>query len=178
MPTEATLDREEAIRGVFERHGIDAFYVASTGYLARAVFAVADPAAAVLYMQGSMGLAPAIGLGIALSTDADVVVLNGDASLLMALGTTHTARDYAPANFFHYVLDNGCHESVGGQLCAALEPGYPGVTAILKVARGGKPPRVGIAPPDNSERMRAALTRRRVADATDPAARWREVGGG
>jgi len=142
---------------VLDRHGPNAIYVASTGYVSRAVYAIARPGVSVLYMQGSMGLAPAIGLGIALNTNRPVVVLNGDASLLMALGSTHTIRDHAPPNFFHYVLDNGCHESVGGQPCAHLEPAYPGVTEIMKVERGGKPPRVGISPPENGRLIRNAL---------------------
>ena len=131
--------RNEAIQEILERHGPDAVYVASTGYVSRAVAAVGGGDYHVLFMQGSMGLAPAIGLGIALYTDRPVVVINGDASLLMALGSTHTIRDRAPANFFHYVLDNGCHESVGAQPSAALERRYPGVTEILKVDLGGKP---------------------------------------
>ena len=152
-----TRTREEAIGAVLDRHGPDAIYVASTGYLSRAVYQVAGPDANVFYMQGSMGLAPAIGLGIALSTDRPVVVLNGDASLLMALGSTHTVRDHAPPNFFHYVLDNGCHESVGGQPCARLESSYVGVTEVIKVERGAKPPRVGISPPENTRLIRGAL---------------------
>jgi phosphonopyruvate decarboxylase len=150
-------DRDEAIRAILERHGPDAVYVASTGYTSRAVYAEAQDRYHVFYMQGSMGLAPAIGLGIALRTSCDVVVINGDASLLMSLGTTHTLRECALANFFHYVLDNGCHESVGGQPCARLEPNYPGVTEIIKTARGGKPPRVGSPPAENARRLRQAL---------------------
>src|SRR5205085_9104200 len=98
--------RDVAIREILERHGTDAVYVASTGYVSRAVHAEACPGHTVLYMQGSMGLAPAIGLGIAIASDRPVVVINGDASLLMALGSTHTIRDHAPETFSHYVLDN------------------------------------------------------------------------
>ena len=104
-----------------------------------------------------MGLAPAIGLGIALHTERPVVVVNGDASLLMALGSTHTIRDHAPPNLYHYVLDNGCHESVGAQPAARLEPTYPGVTEIIKVELGGKPPRVPVPPEENTRAIRAAL---------------------
>jgi phosphonopyruvate decarboxylase len=149
--------RAEAIRSILDRHGRSALYVASTGYVSRAVNAVAGDDYDVFYMQGSMGLAPAIGLGIALHTSRDVVVVNGDGSLLMGLGSTHTIRDHGPANLFHYVLDNGCHESVGGQPCAPLEAAYPGVTAIIRISRDGKPPRVGISPADNTRRVRAAL---------------------
>ena len=58
--------RDDAIREILERHGPDAVYIASTGYVSRAVHAEAGPEHTVLYMQGSMGLAPAIGLGMAL----------------------------------------------------------------------------------------------------------------
>jgi phosphonopyruvate decarboxylase len=150
--------RDDAIREILERHGPGAVYVASTGYVSRAVAAVAGDRYHVFAMQGSMGLAPAIGLGIALHTDRAVVVINGDASLLMALGSTHTARDYAPANFFHYVLDNGCHESVGAQPCAHLESSYPGVTEIVKVDRGSKPPRVAAEPAENTHAIRRLLS--------------------
>jgi phosphonopyruvate decarboxylase len=142
---------------VLEKHGPDAIFIASTGYLSRAVYEIAGSDYHVFYMQGSMGLAPAIGLGIALSTPRPVVVLNGDASLLMALGSTHTIRDYAPSNFFHYVFDNGCHESVGGQPCAHLEPSYPGVTEIIQVERAGKPPRVAIPTSENTRLVREVL---------------------
>lgn len=150
--------RADAIREILERHGTDAVYVASTGYISRAVHGCAGEDHVVFYMQGSMGLAPAIGLGMALNADATVVVISGDGALLMSLGTTHTIRDRAPASFFHYVLDNGCHESVGGQPCAALEASYPGVTRIIPISRDGKAPRVGISPPDNTRRVRDALS--------------------
>jgi phosphonopyruvate decarboxylase len=148
--------RAEAIRSILDRHSQDAVYVAATGFTSRAVYQEAD-GYCVFYMQGSMGLAPAIGLGIALHTDRDVVVINGDGSLLMSLGTTHTIRDHGPSNLFHYVLDNGCHESVGGQPCAGLEKSYPGVTEIIPVPRSGAPSRVGIQPLDNTRSIRQAL---------------------
>lgn len=151
--------RGDAIREILDRHGPEAVYVASTGYLCRAVYELAADDYTVLYMQGSMGLAPAIGLGMALSTSRDVAVINGDGALLLSLGTTHTIRDHAPQNFFHYVLDNGCHESVGGQPTAPLEHDYPGVTEIVKISRDGKAPRVGVAPEQNSDQVRRFLAK-------------------
>ena len=149
--------REQAIREIIRRHGRTAVYVASTGYVSRSVCEVTGDEYEVFYMQGSMGLAPTIGLGISLNTIRPVVVINGDGSLLMALGATHTLRDRAPESFFHYVLDNGCHESVGGQPVAPLESSYPGVTEIIKVARGFKPPRVSVQPEQNARRIREFL---------------------
>lgn len=149
--------RSDAIRTILDRHGADAVYVASTGYVSRAVAELAGPEHTVFYMQGSMGLAPAIGLGMALSSERQVVVVNGDASLLMALGTTHTIRDRGPANLFHYVLDNGAHESVGAQPCAPLESSYPGVAEIFKIGLEGKPPRVPVDPAENTAGVRKLL---------------------
>ena len=149
--------RAQAIRGILDHHGRKALYVASTGFVSRAVFAETGEDYDVFFMQGSMGLAPAIGLGMALNTPLDVVVINGDGSLLMSMGTTHTLRDKGPANLYHYVLDNGCHESVGGQPCAALEKSYPGVTEIIKISKDGRPPRVGMTPEENSQRVRRAI---------------------
>jgi phosphonopyruvate decarboxylase len=159
--------RHEAIRVVLDRHGPQAVYVASTGFVSRAVAAVAGDDYRVFYMQGSMGLAPAIGLGMAMNVPRDVVVINGDASLLMSLGTTHTIRDRGLPNLFHYVLDNGCHESVGGQPCAPLEAAYPGVTEVVKITRDGRPPRVPVGPIINTELIRDALTGRESAFGPD-----------
>ena len=154
--------RSDVIDEILERHGTSAVYIAATGFTSRAVYERASTDHTVFYMQGSMGLAPAIGLGIAVSRAVDVVVINGDGSLLMSLGTTHTIRDAAPPNLYHYVLDNGCHESVGGQPTAPLEAAYPGVTEIFAVERGGKPPRVGVEPPANTNAV-AAFVRNAAA---------------
>lgn len=151
------LPRADAIRQVFEAHGRDAVYVASTGYISRAVYELYPEWPNVLYMQGSMGLAPAIGLGIAVNTKKTVAVLSGDAALLMHLGITHTLRDHAPPNLLVYVLDNGCHESVGAQPSAALEAAYPGVHRILRISRDGEPPRVGVGCERNRDDVMAAL---------------------
>ena len=75
----------------------------------------------------------------------------------MSLGTTHTIRTRAPNHFFHYVLDNECHESVGGQACAPLERAYPGVTEVIEIDREGPRPRVEIAPPANTQLIRGRL---------------------
>ena len=135
------LSRNEAIRQVFDKHG-EAVYVTNTGYLSRAIYNLYPRNKNILYMQGSMGLSPAIALGIAKNTTKSVVAFVGDASLLMHLGITHTLRDQALANLFVYVLDNNCHESVGSYECSSLEEDYPGVTEILKISNDGKTPRV------------------------------------
>jgi sulfopyruvate decarboxylase subunit beta len=67
------------------------------------------------YLQHAMGLAPSLGLGIALSKpDRKVVVLDGDGSLLMNLGGLTTLARYRPKNLVHVVFDNESLLSVGG----------------------------------------------------------------
>ena len=67
------------------------------------------------YLQHAMGLASSMGLGIALSRpDLQVVVFDGDGSILMNLGALTTLARYRPANLVHVVFDNESLLSVGG----------------------------------------------------------------
>jgi len=147
--------RAEAIQEIFERHGTEAIYVASTGYVARAAHAESPKKHQVFYMNGSMGLAPGIGLGLALNTTQEVVVISGDASLLMHLGLTHTIRDFGPENLRMYILDNNCHESVGSHSCVPLEQSYPGVDEIMPISKDGKTPRVSVTFDVNARQIQA-----------------------
>ena len=67
------------------------------------------------YLQHAMGLASSLGLGIALSRpELQVVVLDGDGSVLMNLGGLTTLARYRPPNLVHVVFDNESLLSVGG----------------------------------------------------------------
>ncbi len=67
------------------------------------------------YLEHSMGLASSMGLGIALAMpEHKVIVLDGDGSLLMNLGTLSTMARYKPGNLLHIVFDNESLLSVGG----------------------------------------------------------------
>jgi len=67
------------------------------------------------YLQHAMGLASSIGLGLAMHLPKErVVVLDGDGSLLMNLGTLATIARYRPDNLIHIVFDNGSLLSTGG----------------------------------------------------------------
>jgi sulfopyruvate decarboxylase subunit beta len=67
------------------------------------------------YMLGSMGMASSIGLGISLFTSKQVVVIDGDGSLLMNLGTLSTIARESPSNLTILAIDNGVHGSTGNQ---------------------------------------------------------------
>src|SRR5216110_2166443 len=67
------------------------------------------------YLEHAMGLASSLGLGIALAMpEQKVIVLDGDGSLLMNLGTLSTMARYRPSNLLHIVFDNESLLSVGG----------------------------------------------------------------
>jgi thiamine pyrophosphate-dependent acetolactate synthase large subunit-like protein len=68
------------------------------------------------YMLGSMGMAVPIGLGVALAQPhRQVIVLEGDGSLLMNLGSLATVGMLAPPNLTVIAWDNGCYQMTGGQ---------------------------------------------------------------
>src|SRR2546422_4331049 len=67
------------------------------------------------YLQHAMGLASSTGLGLALCLpEQKVMVLDGDGSLLMNLGSLSTLARYRPKNLLHVVFDNESLVSVGG----------------------------------------------------------------
>jgi len=67
------------------------------------------------YLQHAMGLASSIGLGLAVHLPNDqVVVLDGDGSVLMNLGTLATLARYRPKNLVLVIFDNGSLLSTGG----------------------------------------------------------------
>jgi len=70
----------------------------------------------LIYVPSTMGGAPSLGLGLALARpDLRVVVLNGDGSMLMNLGSLVTIGEQAPPNLLLVVFDNGMYAVTGGQ---------------------------------------------------------------
>ena len=111
--------------------------VATTGKCGRELFTLADRPQH-LYQVGSMGCAGAMGLGLALNLARPVMVLDGDGAALMKMGAMATIGATAPGNLIHLLLDNGVHDSTGGQATVsasvdfarvALACGYAGAAA-------------------------------------------------
>ena len=132
--------RGEMLRAVQAAASPDDVIVATTGYTGRELYAVGDHDNQ-LYMVGSMGCAASLGLGIALARpERRVIVLDGDGAALMRLGALATLGHERPANLVHVLLDNGLHESTGGQatvsgsidFCGlAASCGYPRVATAI-----------------------------------------------
>jgi phosphonopyruvate decarboxylase len=93
----------------------DELLVTTTGYLSRQAHHERDRPH-TFYMQGSMGHAAAIGLGLATGAPGRrTVVLDGDGAFLMHLGTGSTIGASGADALVHVVIDNGCYESTGCQ---------------------------------------------------------------
>jgi sulfopyruvate decarboxylase subunit beta len=85
------------------------------------------------YLQHAMGLASSVGLGLALHLPHErIVVLDGDGSVLMNLGTLATIARYRPKNLVHIIFDNGSLLSTGGFDSHTTS----GVTDLAAIARG------------------------------------------
>lgn len=90
-------------------------HLATTGKTGRELYELED-SANNLYMVGSMGCVSSLGLGLAYTRpDLDVVVIDGDGSLLMRMGSLATNGYYKPDNMLHILLDNEVHDSTGSQ---------------------------------------------------------------
>ena len=87
----------------------------ANGYICRESFSVADRPQS-FYMIGSMGMAPAIALGLSLARPARrTVVFDGDGNLLMNLGILPMIGAQRPAGLLHLVFDNEVYGSTGNQ---------------------------------------------------------------
>ena len=114
------MSREEAIEVIMDHMPEDTIYSATTGRATRELFFLREKRnetkAHDFLNVGSMGHASSVALGIALSKpDRKVVALDGDSAAIMHMGAMTMASKIKAPNFLHVVLNNGSHESVGGQ---------------------------------------------------------------
>lgn len=69
-----------------------------------------------LSLGGAMGQATAAALGVALGfPNEQVVLFDAEGALLMNLGVLATIAGKQPKNFYHFLLDNECYATTGGQ---------------------------------------------------------------
>lgn len=113
------LSREESLDLIISKLDKKDIVVSTTGKTSREIFELREK-----YNQshendfltvGSMGHTSSIAMGISLYTDKNVYCIDGDGSLLMHLGSLGIAAKNVKSNFKYILINNGSHESVGGQ---------------------------------------------------------------
>lgn len=142
-PTGTTIDFSEAgdlptrvaiLERVLASAPDSAALIATTGKCGRELFTLADRPQH-LYLVGSMGGASALGLGVALNVTRPVIVLDGDGAALMKLGNLATIGTHAPSNLIHLLLDNGVHDSTGGQSTVSTNVAFADIAVACGYAR-------------------------------------------
>ncbi len=119
------MTREGAIQRIVEKLPNDALVVSTTGMPSRELFETRDRRKEShetdLLTVGGMGHASQIALGVALQKPARPVwCLDGDGAVIMHMGGLSTIGQLRPRNYKHVVLNNGAHDSVGGQPTVAF----------------------------------------------------------
>ncbi len=126
------LSREEAMAHIITQFDKDTLYVASTGRATRELHEIrnlnAEGHENDFLNVGAMGHTSSIAMGIALGdSKKNVVCFDGDSSTIMHMGALSVAGLLKQDNFFHVVLNNGVHESVGGQQSAGFSTDFNSV---------------------------------------------------
>jgi phosphonopyruvate decarboxylase len=127
--------RQQALQEVLRHTAADATVVlASTGFCGRELYAL-DDRPNHFYMVGSMGCVTSLALGLALARpDLRVVAIDGDGAALMRMGNFATLGAYGPPNLWHLLLDNGVHDSTGGQASVSPHLSFGAIAAACGYA--------------------------------------------
>ena len=129
------MTREDAIRIILESLSEDDRVVSTTGMTSREIYELRDAAGQGhgkdFLTVGSMGHALMIALGIARFRKGAVYCLDGDGAVIMHLGSLAIAAHGNPANLRHIILNNGAHDSVGGQPTIGYSLGFDSIAKEL-----------------------------------------------
>ncbi len=121
---EKGMRREAALEIMLSKFPEDVIIVSTTGKTSREIFEIrgkhGEPHFKDFLTVGSMGHCSSIALGLAISNpERKVVCIDGDGALIMHMGSLSTVGKLHPENFYHILMNNSVHESVGGQATSA-----------------------------------------------------------
>ena len=120
------LTRERAIGIILENINADTSVISSTGMISRELYELREGLKQKhdtdFLTVGSMGHCSQIALGVALANkNKKVVCLDGDGAAIMHMGSMAVTAQAGAANLIHIILNNGRHDSVGGQPTCGFE---------------------------------------------------------
>lgn len=138
------MSREEAMEVILDRMPEDTVFCATTGRATRELFFLREKRGEGKQHDflnvGSMGHVSSVALGIALERkDRPVVALDGDSACIMHMGAMTMVSKVEAPNFLHVVLNNGAHESVGGQPSAGHRIDLTKIAEACGYATTGRP---------------------------------------
>ena len=119
------LSREDALNIIIDNLDNNDFIVSTTGKTSREIFEIREKNkidhSNDFLTVGSMGHASSLALGISLNTNKNIYCIDGDGAFIMHMGGLAVAIQNAKDNFKYILINNGCHESVGGQPTIAYD---------------------------------------------------------
>jgi phosphonopyruvate decarboxylase len=114
-----TMTRELALNILLKKIDKKSLLISTTGKTSRELYELREARDESherdFLTVGSMGHTASLALGVALSTDKDVFCIDGDGSFIMHMGSLGIVANNLPINFKYILINNGSHESVGGQ---------------------------------------------------------------
>jgi phosphonopyruvate decarboxylase len=145
--TDYEMNREMAIENILDIIPSDSCIVSTTGKASREVFEYRvrnkQGNRNDFLTVGSMGHCSQIALGVSLNFKGKTICLDGDGAAIMHLGSLAIIGQNIPSNFLHILINNGAHDSVGGQPTVGFEldfkstasaSGYKSVFSVSTVA--------------------------------------------
>ena len=118
------MTREESLEIMLKQLPNNSIIISTTGKTSREIFEIREKTCKSHFKDfltvGSMGHCSSIALGIAIAKpDRKVICIDGDGALIMHMGSLSTVGKLSPKNYYHILINNYVHESVGGQSTSA-----------------------------------------------------------
>jgi phosphonopyruvate decarboxylase len=114
----AGINRYQFIKKLLENVKKNTRIISTTGFTSRELYQIRKEGNIYngrdFYMVGGMGHSSMVALGCSLKNKNEVICLDGDGSLMMHMGSLISTGLKSSKNFKHVLLNNYCHESVGG----------------------------------------------------------------
>jgi len=155
--TNFPMDREAAVKIIVDQLGADDLVVSTTGKASRELYEyrlAQDSECHDFLTVGGMGHTASIAMGLARARpNQTVVCLDGDGSLIMHMGALGVIGNAASQNLLHIVINNGAHDSVGGQPTVGFDIDIPAIATAC-----GYREAVSVSEPDA---LKSELTRLR-----------------
>lgn len=127
-----SLSRKEALSFLLQSLDKSSMIVSTTGKTSRELYYLREELGMGhdndFLMVGSMGHTASLALGISLASNKQIIVVDGDGSMMMHLGGVYNLANAQKENLKYLLINNESHQSVGGQ--KSLIHGYDEVRLL------------------------------------------------